>query len=151
MNRQQILHEQAALTKKLKEITPREYVSQMTRLRSELSIAEKKICDDYDRVVLENNILKEKMNEIIQINEMKEPVCDNCGGPFRAIEELKKNHFQHEYYIATFQLTMPPYSYMTLCDSIECANRTRELQIGDNFRKYRMKSMTNNYYHDCLV
>ena len=58
MNRQQILHEQAALTKKLKEITPREYVSQMTRLRSELSIAEKKICDDYDRVVLENESLK---------------------------------------------------------------------------------------------
>ena len=58
MNRQQILHEQAALTQKLKEITPREYVSQMTRLRSELSIAEKKICDDYDRVVLENESLK---------------------------------------------------------------------------------------------
>ena len=63
MNRQQILHEQAALTKKLKEITPREitpreYVSQMTRLRSELSIAEKQICDDYDRVVLENSSLK---------------------------------------------------------------------------------------------
>jgi len=58
MNRQQILHEQAALTQKIKEITPREYVSQMTRLRSELSIAEKKICDDYDRVVLENSSLK---------------------------------------------------------------------------------------------
>ena len=69
MNRQQILHEQAALTQKLKEITPREYVSQMTRLRSELSIAEKKICDDYDRIVLENTILKEKSLSAIELNE----------------------------------------------------------------------------------
>ena len=28
----------------------------MTRLRSELSMAEKKICDDYDRVVLERMV-----------------------------------------------------------------------------------------------
>ena len=60
MNRQQILNEQASLTQKheQKEITPREYVSEMTRLRSELSIVEKKICDDYDRIVLENGTLK---------------------------------------------------------------------------------------------
>ena len=69
MNRQQILHEQAALTKKLKEITPREYVSQMTRLRSELSIAEKKICDDYDRVVLENCTLMLENESFILENE----------------------------------------------------------------------------------
>jgi hypothetical protein len=73
MNRQQILHEQAALTQKLKEITPREYVSQMTRLRSELSIAEKQICDDYDRVVLENKILKEKSLSAIELNEAMLP------------------------------------------------------------------------------
>ena len=69
MNRQQILHEQAALTQKLKEITPREYVSQMTRLRSELSIAEKKICDDYDRIVLENGSLKSENATLKSENE----------------------------------------------------------------------------------
>lgn len=73
MNRQQILHEQAALTQKLKEITPREYVSEMTRLRSELSMAEKQICDDYDRVVLENKILKEKSLSAIELNEAMLP------------------------------------------------------------------------------
>ena len=51
MNRQQILNEQAALTQKheQKEITPREYVSEMTRLRSELSIVEKQIYDDLSK------------------------------------------------------------------------------------------------------
>jgi len=73
MNRQQILHEQAALTQKQKEITPREYVSEMTRLRSELSIAEKKICDDYDRVVAENKIFKEKSLSAIELNEAMFP------------------------------------------------------------------------------
>lgn len=75
MNRQQILHEQAALIQKheQKEITPREYVSEMTRLRSELSMAEKKICDDYDRVVLENKILKEKSLSAIELNETMLP------------------------------------------------------------------------------
>ena len=53
MNRQQILHEQAALTQKLKEITPREYMLQITRLRSELSIIEKQMYDDYDRIVFQ--------------------------------------------------------------------------------------------------
>ena len=75
MNRQQILHEQAALTQKheQKEITPREYVSEMTRLRSELSIVEKQICDDYDKVVLENKILKEKSLSAIELNEAMLP------------------------------------------------------------------------------
>jgi len=73
MNRQQILHEQAALMQKQKEITPREYVSEMTRLRSELSMAEKQICDDYDRVVLENKILKEKSLSAIELNEAMLP------------------------------------------------------------------------------
>jgi len=129
MNRQQILHEQAALTKKLKEITPREYVSQMTRLRSELSIAEKKICDDYDRVVLENKILKEKINETIQLNEIKEPLCDNCGEPFRKITEIgdDASYYDREIYnFSTFQLRIPPYSYITLCDSKNCWNKTYE-------------------------
>jgi len=67
MNRQQILHEQAALTQKLKEITQIEYISEMTRLRSELSIVEKQICDD--GVVLENKILKEKSLSAIELNE----------------------------------------------------------------------------------
>jgi hypothetical protein len=64
MNRQQILHEQAALTQKLKEITPREYMLQITRLRSELSIIEKQIYDDYDRIVLENNSLKSEIYKL---------------------------------------------------------------------------------------
>ena len=75
MNRQQILNEQAALTQKheQKEITPREYVSEMTRLRSELSIVEKQIYDDYDKVVLENKILKEKSLYAIELNEAMLP------------------------------------------------------------------------------
>jgi len=65
MNCQQILHEQATLTQK--EITQIEYISEMTRLRSELSIVEKQICDD--GIVLENNILKEKSLSAIELNE----------------------------------------------------------------------------------
>ena len=98
MNRQQILHEQAALTKKLKEITPREitpreYVSQMTRLRSELSIAEKQICDDYDRVVLENSSLKSEnsslKSEIYKLQKeckLKEQY-NSVGKPWICIED----------------------------------------------------------------
>ena len=58
MNRYQILNKQATLTQKheKKEITSREYVSEMTKLKLELSIVEKQICDDYDKVVAENNI-----------------------------------------------------------------------------------------------
>lgn len=75
MNRQQILHEQATLKQQYekKEIAPREYVSEMTRLKSELSIVEKQICDDYDRIVLENNILKEKSLSAIELNEAMLP------------------------------------------------------------------------------
>ena len=87
MNRQQILHEQAALTQKLKEITPREYVSQMTRLRSELSIAEKKICDDYDRVVLENESLKSE-NESLKYEIYKlQAQSISVGKPWIYIED----------------------------------------------------------------
>ena len=98
MNRQQILHEQAALTKKLKEITPREitpreYVSQMTRLRSELSIAEKKICDDYDRVVLENSTLKSENSTLKSENYKLQKQCklkeqyNSVGKPWICIED----------------------------------------------------------------
>lgn len=62
MNRIQILNNQVTLKQKhdQKEITSREYVSEMTKLNSELSIVEKQICNDYDKVIAENNILKEK-------------------------------------------------------------------------------------------
>ena len=87
MNRQQILHEQAALTKKLKEITPREFVSQMTRLRSELSIAEKKICDDYDRIVLENNSLKSENGSLKSEIYKLQSQSISVGKPWIYIED----------------------------------------------------------------
>ena len=87
MNRQQILHEQAALTQKLKEITPREYVSQMTRLRSELSIAEKKICDDYDRIVLENGSLKSENGSLKSEIYKLQAQSISVGKPWIYIED----------------------------------------------------------------
>ena len=87
MNRQQILHEQAALTQKLKEITPREYVSQMTRLRSELSIAEKKICDDYDRIVLENGTLKSENGSLKSEIYKLQAQSISVGKPWIYIED----------------------------------------------------------------
>jgi hypothetical protein len=88
MNRQQILNEQAALKLKLKYLTPREYVSKMTKLRSELSIIEKQMCDDYDRVILENNRLKlENVKLKTKYNSVGKPWSYNED--LQLIEEYK--------------------------------------------------------------
>ena len=128
MNRQQILHEQAAL--KLKEITPREYVSQMTRLRSELSIAEKKICDDYDRVVLENKILKEKSLSTIELNEAMLPksyLRISERFPHLTMKEIiefdkkvRENGGSIKVHSGTFRVTSRPYT--TISSYGSCTN-----------------------------